>query len=151
MKLAEIAFVDEALAPHIQGNRIFQWQNEKKSALIYLTNALGAELPEVGWGDGLMARGTSEGQPVLTILSYKFWLISANVASESGVTVQDNTFKDEQARVVTDLDFSVCTFNLLGFGQGRNQYPDEVEYREQLHKRALTIATQLQGCTVIGL
>ncbi|MBV7330040.1 hypothetical protein KFU94_17705 [Chloroflexi bacterium TSY] len=67
------------------------------------------------------------------------------------MTGQDTTFEDEEARAVTDIDFSVCMFNLLGLGQGRNQYPDEADYQEHLHKRALTIATKLQGCTIIGL
>ncbi|MBV7330039.1 hypothetical protein KFU94_17700 [Chloroflexi bacterium TSY] len=65
---AEIAFIDKDLAPHIQGYRIFQWQDEKKSALMYLTNALGAELPEVGWGDRLTVRGPNEEDAVLAIL-----------------------------------------------------------------------------------
>ncbi len=57
---AEIAFVPRAVVPYLPGGRVFQHEPQNMAALMYVGSVLGAELPDLNWGDGL-AFGPTDG------------------------------------------------------------------------------------------
>jgi len=160
---AEIALVDRALFPHLRSGRIFQWQSEYTAALMFVTSPQGATLPDVGWGDtitvgtvapqsGDVATAETDSDPVLAILDYNFGKYQLILLPEQTVgLVDDHPFADEPGPSASASDFTVCTLNAKGLGRGSAQYDDAAAYAQQLQKRALAIAEQLQGCTIIGV
>lgn len=148
---AEIALVHEPISPHIHGGRLFQHQAEYTSALIFLSSALGTDLPDAGWGDRVEVTAR-DGGPVLAVLDYNFGKYQFILLPGQDVRiVEEFAFADASAPTASDDDFTVCTFNLKGMGRGSAQITDDDEYEDELHKRALAIAESLQGCTIIGL
>ena len=148
---AEISFVDERLAHFVEGGRIFQWQPENTAAIMYLSNALGGDFPELGWGDEIIVAPMNGGENILAILDYNFGKYQLLLLPGQQVTGTAQPFDDLPAAAATEDDFTVCTFNILGLGRGSAQHPDEDTYNAQLQKRALAIVEELGSCTVIGL
>jgi len=149
----ELAFVPEQLAAHLDGGMVFRWQPDQVSALMYLSNELGQSLPELDWGERFTIQGPTDG-PVQAILDYNFGKYQLLLLPGHEITVSDRVEEIAEStlsRSDEENEFSVCTFNVLGLGQGTAQYRDDDEYADQLQKRALTIAQELHGCTIIGL
>lgn len=148
----EIAFIAQDLLAYVDGGRVFQAQADDMTALMYLSNSVGADLPELGWGDAVFSQPDADGVDSLVgIIDYSFEKYQL-------VLLPGQTLGYEQRNLISDAeqpagedDFTVCTFNALGMGRGGDQYRDKDEYAAQLYKRALAIAEGMQGCTVIGL
>lgn len=151
---AELALVPDAFAPYLPDGRVFQWDGDDKAALMYVSSALGDDLPQVNWGDRVSLGGEpGDADAVTAILDYnfgKYQLLPLPGATIEFVTEQQQPDAVASGPAAAD-DFTVCTFNVLGMGDGTAQYPDEAEYAAQLQKRALAIAESLQGCTIIGM
>ena len=154
---AEIAFVPQSLASYLPAGRVFQRDPQNMSALMYVSSALGGQLPELNWGDTIhIGSQPGPGDAVLGLLDYNFGkyqlllLPDQDVPGESNVPGPDQVNPPPPVEAVVG-EFTICTFNLLGLGQGTAQYSDLREYEQQLAKRALAIVERLQGCTIIGL
>lgn len=156
----EIALLDRTLQPYIRSGRVFQQESRALESLLYLSNGLGAALPDLDWGAQLRVGPPSAAQPIdaslptRAILDYNFgkyqlllWPDAqlAPLASATPVRALDQTV------AATPADFTICTYNLHGLGRGSEQYAVPQEYDQQVAKRARTIAESLQGCTIIGL
>lgn len=147
----EIALVVEEALPHLPGGRVYQSREGDMQGLVFLSAALGADFPDAAWGDRVTVGPATPGGAVQAVLDYNFGkyqlmlLPGAQVTVEPAAAVQDNLPDPAADR------FTVCTFNVLGLGRGRDQHPDEVDYQQQLRKRAVAIAEGLRGCTIIGL
>jgi len=142
---AEVAILATDLVPYLSGSRVFQADTAAMHALIYLTNELGATLPDAAWGDTLHVGATA------AILDYNFGKYQLHLFPSTPITHTGSERAPEQGSASTPDSFTLCTFNLHGLGRGSAQYPDERTYDQHLAKRARTIAETLQGCTVIGL
>lgn len=152
----ELALLPVALRPYLAGPRVFQVDSTALNALIYLTNELGATLPEAAWGATLqLGTPTATGRQVIAILDYNFGKYQLHLQSGTPIQVLAELSRDErlpeEGTATAPDEFSLCTFNLYGLGRGSEQWPDERAYTQQLAKRARTIAETLHGCTIIGL
>ncbi len=154
---AEIAFVPQSVVPHLPAGRVFQHVPSDMAALMFLSNALGVQLPELNWGDKLrLGSEPGSADAVVGLLDYnfgKYQFLPFSDQDVGGESIVPGPDRLEPPRPVEELvgEFTVCTFNLLGLGQGSAQYPEPDEYEQQLAKRALAIAERLQGCTIIAL
>lgn len=145
----EMALVVEGLSSYLPGGRVYQERAGDMDGLVFLSGALGAELPDAAWGDRVTV-GSDDG-PVLAILDYNFGKYQLMLLPGAAVMVEpENAVVDSLPPTPTDA-FTVCTFNVYGLGRGRDQHPNADDYARQLHKRAVAIAEGLNGCTVIGL
>lgn len=156
----EVALLAQSEVPYIDGGRVFQANTEAMGALIYLSNELGATIPEARWGDTLRLGdeaatelATKEGR-IRAILDYNFGKYQLLLWPDT--LISSRRFYTslpplDAAQPISDADFTVCTYNLHGMGRGSEQYWDPEEYDQQLGKRARTIAESLQGCTILGL
>ena len=152
---AEISFIDEKLFPYIEGQRIFQWQTENTTALMFWCSSLGAQFPNIRWGDRIRVE-PARGEQILAVVDYnfgKYQLLPLETPRfiYAGSVLDADQLSDPPAAPAAAHEFTVCTFNGLGMGRGTAQYVERAEYEAQLHKRALAIATQLNGCTIIGM
>ncbi|MEZ4733553.1 MAG: endonuclease/exonuclease/phosphatase family protein [Caldilineaceae bacterium] len=149
---AEVALLPERLRPYLPGGRVFQADPPAMNALIYLTNELGVQLPNLAWGATVqVGTPTAAGTITRAILDYNFGKYQLHLLPETPIASQPATRTPERGSAATPDDFTICNFNLLGLGRGSAQYPDAHSYDQQLAKRAQTIAESLQGCTIIGL
>ncbi len=156
----EIAFVARSLLPYIEGRRVFRDEPQHSSALMFLSNHLGAQIPEAAWGDLVMVNprsgsgsssATSDTAPAYAVMDYNYGKYQLMLLPEQIVATRSmNRVNDEAMNTAPD-EFSVCTFNVLGLGRGGEQYPDPTEYDRQIRKRARAIAEGLNGCTIVGL
>jgi hypothetical protein len=144
----EIAVVAERLHPYVGGGRIFPQQNVYATALLYLSNRLGVQLPAANWGDRL----ASDGEDGLrAVLDYAFGKYQFLLLPDQTLAHTAQPLSIAPAAPATSSDFTVCTYNLWGLGRGREQYADDALYGAELHRRARSIAEHLQGCTVLAL
>lgn len=152
----ELALLPAALRPYLAGPRIFQADAAGMSGLMYLTNGLGAILPEATWGTTLqIGTATAAGTTATAILDYNFGKYQLHLFPDTGLQAMPTAARlvrqPETGTTAASDEFSLCTFNLYGLGRGSAQWPDERAYTQQLAKRARTIAETLHGCTIIGL
>ena len=68
----EIALIADHALPFVQGGRVFQSNPADAAGLIFLGNGLGADLPQVGWGDRVRVRAAEPGTPVRAVIDYSF-------------------------------------------------------------------------------
>ncbi|MCB0099873.1 MAG: hypothetical protein KDE46_29270, partial [Caldilineaceae bacterium] len=68
---AEISLIDEELFPYIEGQRIFQWQAENTTALMFWSSSLGAQFPNIRWGDRIRVE-PARGEQILAVVDYNF-------------------------------------------------------------------------------
>jgi endonuclease/exonuclease/phosphatase family metal-dependent hydrolase len=150
--VAELALTTTALTPYLPGGRVFQHDGAATAALIHLSSALGASLPDAGWGD-LIAVGEPVGEhrQVTAVLDYNFGKYQLLLTAGTPIELTPRPRAEESAAPATLEDFTLCSLNLYGLGRGATQFPNEVMYRAQLRQRALVISERLQGCTIIGL
>ncbi len=153
---AEIAIVEPERLRHVKGGRIFQG-TQSMNALIYLSNALGGDLPEVDWGDRVLFDGEREREQggdgrLLAVLDYNFGKYQLLLLPGEAVAAERQGRAEPPPLSPLDKgEFDLCTFNLFALGTGVAQHPDAVEYAAELRKRALAIAEGLGGCTLIAL
>lgn len=145
----EIALVVDGLSPYLPSGRVYQARAGDMDGLIFLSGALGAELPDAAWGDRVTV-GADDG-PVLAVLDYNFGKYQLMLLPGAAVTVEPmSAVVDSLPPTPTDA-FTVCAFNVYGLGRGRDQHPNNDDYTQHIHKRAVAIAEGLDGCTIIGL
>ena len=149
---AEIAVIPEHLDLFVSGGRIFQSEPEEMAALIYVSSALGAELPDVNVGDRMVAvDGKGEPATVRAILDYNFGKYQLLLLPGQTLRVESRPVIPDLPRAPAPDEFTVCSFNLLALGRGTEQHPREEEYATELRRRAAVIAKTLHGCAIIGL
>ncbi|MCE7982865.1 MAG: hypothetical protein DYG89_16910 [Caldilinea sp. CFX5] len=152
----ELALLPTTLQAYIPGGRVFQADSAALNALVYLTNELGASLPELPWGAPLVVgAATPEGRTATAILDYNFGKYQLHLLPATPVEplLADPTVErqPEEGRPTAPDEFGLCIFNVYGLGRGSEQRPDAREYQQHLAKRARAIAETLHGCTIIGL
>jgi predicted extracellular nuclease len=150
---AEIALVDRG-SP-LYGRRIFASDLPAGRGMIFLSGALGRDLPDAGIGDRLWGRN------VTGILAYQFGRYVLLVDSESpSIVVEDVPGALEQEMPIGEDEFAICSFNVEnlfdevddGDGDMGDWAPaDRSAFELSLAKRAAAIRDDLQGCTVVGL
>lgn len=162
----ELALIDAAHIPYLPGGRVFQHNTAAMQASIYMTNALGATLPEARWGDHVFfGEPTTDGllgedSTVQAILDYNFgkyqlllWPDTSHTIKRSDVADDEALFAAaSEASVPASADgFTICTYNLHGMGRGSEQFWNPLDYDRQLAKHGRAIAELLHGCTILGL
>ncbi len=153
---AEIAIATPEGLRHVKGGRIFQG-TESMNALIYLSNAVGGDLPEVDWGDRVLFEGEGDRErggdgSLLAVLDYNFGKYQLLLLPGETVTAErGDRVEPPPPSPLGEGEFDLCTFNLFALGTGVAQHPDAVEYAAELRKRALAIAEGLGGCTLIAV
>lgn len=152
----EIALLPTTLQAYLPAGRVFQADDAARNALVYLTNELGATLPELAWGATLtVGAATPEGRAATAILDYNFGKYQLHLLPATPVEplLADPPVErqPEEGRPTAPDEFGICIFNVYGLGRGSAQLPDEREYQQHLAKRARAIAETLHGCTIIGL
>jgi hypothetical protein len=148
--MTEFTLLPAALVPYVPGGRVFQSDGAATQALVHLSGALGASVPEVGWGDPVRV-----GTPAVGVLDFNFGKYQLLLLPNQAVIAEDpppgEDAAEEYGVVASDADFTVCSFNLHVFGRGSAQLVDDVEYLAHLQQRALAIHERLGDCTVIAL
>jgi hypothetical protein len=117
------------------------------AALIYLSNRLGATLPNARWGDQVEV-GESGLVGVLDYNFGKYQLLPLPNQSLSAIAREAKPLALPAAR---SDEYGLCSFNVHGFGRGEEQFPNAADYDAALRQRAGVIASELTGCTVIAL
>ncbi|MCX6044389.1 MAG: endonuclease/exonuclease/phosphatase family protein [Chloroflexi bacterium] len=147
----EIALLPEALAPYVEAGRVYQVNADDTSALTFLSNNIGATLPDVVWGDRIVVGALANARIATGVLDYNFGQYRLNLLPNQRVMAEAHSFAPTQGVASTPHDFTVCTFNLYGLGRGSEQLTQDAEYQAQLHKQARVISESLHGCTILGL
>jgi len=146
----EIALTVEGLSAYLPAGRVWQEQAGDMQGLLFLSGALGVELPDVAWGDRVTVGDAGE-TPTLAVLDYNFGKYQLLLLPEAVVIGEPGNKITDSLPPTPDDAFTVCTFNLYALGRGQDQHPREDDYAQQLRKRATAIAEGLRGCTIIGL
>ena len=147
----EIALIADQALPFVQGGRVFQSNPADAAGLIFLGNALGADLPQVGWGDRVRLRAAEPGTPVQAVIDYSFGKYLLLPLPGHEIQILSHHESTEQAALPDAGAFRICSFNLLGLGRGHDQLPDAADYEAALRQRAAAISGGLQNCEIIGL
>ncbi|RLT44282.1 MAG: hypothetical protein DWI57_03395 [Chloroflexi bacterium] len=147
----EIALTVEGLSSYLPAGRVYQERAGDAQALLFLSGALGAALPDAAWGDRLAVRSATPDAPVLAVLDYNFGKYQLLLLPGAAVTVEAGAAALDSLPATPEDAFTVCAFNVYGLGRGREQHPDAADYQQQLRKRAVAIAEGLDGCPIIGL
>ena len=147
----ELALIADQSLPFVHGGRVFQSNPADAAGLIFLGNGLGAQLPQVGWGDRVRVRAAQPGAPVQAVVDYSFGKYLLLLLPGQEIEVLSRHLAQEQAAQPDAGAFRVCSFNVLGLGRGLDQLPDATDYEAALRQRATAIADGLQNCEIIGL
>jgi hypothetical protein len=148
----ELAIIPAALRPYLPGGRVFQQHREASSALIHLSSALGAPLPDAGWGDHISIGNPASDAPLTrAVLDYNFGKYQLLLLPNEPIRHERRPFADQPGVAGAGDEFTICSMNLYELGRGARQITDDVSYRAHLRKRALTVSEQLRGCTIIGM
>ncbi len=147
----EIALIATQSLPFVRGGRVFQTNLADAAGLIFLSNGLGAELPDVAWGDRVQVRSRRPGTSVQAIIDFNFGKYLLLLLPGQEIEVSSRNAVAEQTLQPDAAAFRVCSFNVLGLGQGLNQLTDAAVYMAALRKRATAIADGLHSCEIIGL
>ena len=147
----EIALIAEQALPFLQGGRVFQTNPTDAAGLIFLSNGVGAQLPEVAWGDRVQVRAAEPGTPVLAVIDYSFGKYLLLLLPGQEVEVLSRHGSSEQPVLPDAGAFRVCSFNVLGLGRGLDQLRNAADYEAALRQRAEAIASGLRNCEIVGL
>ena len=146
---AEIAAVPVAFQPYLSDGRIFFDEPAELNQVLYLSAALGAELPEVARGEVVTVQG---GAPAVLDYNFgKYQIIPLPGAAVVGTREGAAADLLSRATPAAPAEFTFCSFNLKGLGRGTDQIDGDDAYATEVRRRARTIADQLGGCTIIGL
>jgi predicted extracellular nuclease len=160
---AEIALIDRR-SP-LAGQRIFAGELAPGHGMVYLSGALGRDLPDAGAGDRL------SGSDVTGILAYQFerYILLVDACPTCGtraggmaspVVMEDAPESANTEAPIGPEEFAVCSFNLEnlfdevddGDGDMGDWAPaDHAVFDLSLEKRAAAIREDLQRCTIVGL
>ena len=156
---AEIAYLPSALQPAVRHGRILRDGSDSGSdvnaqardALQYLSTLIGGELPAANWGDRLHSDDNGAA-PLDAVMDYNFGKYQLLLLPGESVLAEASPIQEEAPDLaVTPQDFTVCTFNVHGLGQGAAQFSDPQDYALAVERRAQVIAETLAGCTIIGI
>ena len=148
---AEIALIADQSLPFVHGGRVFQSSPADAAGLIFLGNGLGADLPQVGWGDRVRVSAAQPGAPVQAVIDYSFGKYLLLLLPGQEIEVLSRHAAQEQTAQPDAGAFRVCSFNVLGLGRGLDQLPDAADYEAALRQRATAISAGLHNCEIIGL
>ncbi len=148
---AEMALAPAAVQPYLTAGRVFFDEPVEQAQLLYVSGALGVDLPDLHHGDRVRITGAG-GAPASAVLDYNFGkyqlLLLPGAVVEKVLAAEATAVPPAPAG---DQDFTLCSYNLMALGSGTAQHPDPVDYDREMRRRAATIAGWLAGCTVIGL
>ncbi len=147
----EIALIADRSLPYVHGGRVLRSNPADAAGLIFLGNGVGAQLPQVGWGDRVRVRAAQPGAPVQAVIDYSFGKYLLLLLPGQEIEVLSRRATQDQTAQPDAGAFRVCSFNVLALGRGFDQLPDEAEYEAALQRRAAAIADGLQNCEIIGL
>ena len=147
----EIALVADRSLPYVHGGRVLRSNPSDAAGLIFLGNGLGAQLPQVGWGDRVRVRAAQPGEPLQAVVDYSFGKYLLLLLPGQEIEVLSRRAAQEHPAQPDTGAFRVCSFNVLALGRGFDQLPDEAEYEAALQQRATAISEGLQNCEIIGL
>ena len=147
----EIALIADRSLPYVHGGRVLRSNPADAAGLIFLGNGVGAQLPQVGWGDRVRVRAAQPGAPVQAVVDYSFGKYLLLLLPGQEIEVLSRRAGQEQTAQPDAGAFRVCSLNVLALGRGFDQLPDEAEYEAALQQRAAAIADGLQNCEIIGL
>ncbi|HXF63565.1 MAG TPA: endonuclease/exonuclease/phosphatase family protein [Caldilineaceae bacterium] len=143
----ELALLPAHLAPYIAGPRLFHDHPAAQTALLYLSGRVSLLLPDAAAGMAVRVE-----PPGLTaILDYSFDRYRLLPLTSQPLQTIGHLPRPPVVEPAGDADFTVCSLNLNGLGQGREQHIHPEEYRSALFLHARVIAQTLQGCTIVAL
>jgi hypothetical protein len=146
---AEIAILEHTLVPFVSFGRIFHDETGELGALLYVSGALGAQLPDANRGDTVILGRPSA--PAQAIVDYNFGKYQVLLLPGERVVLESAPESEASAAPASVDEVTVCTFNLMAMGRGSGQFAEEDDYERELLRRARTIAERLGGCTVVGV
>lgn len=122
------------------------------SALIFLSNRLGATLPNMQWGDRVQVGDSG----LVGVLDYNFGKYQLLPLPDPSLPEQPligipGEVEPVALPPVRPDEYGVCSFNVHGLGRGTAQFSNPAEYAAALRQRGQVIASELTGCTVIAL
>ncbi len=148
---AEMALAPASIQPYLSDGRVFFDEAIEQAQLLYVSGALGVPLPDLNHGDRVRITA-ADGAPAAAILDYNFGKYQLLLLPGSRVEMVSGAERTPaKATPASDMEFTLCSYNLMGMGSGSAQHPDPADYDHELRRRAAAIADWLAGCTVIGL
>lgn len=142
----EIALLPAHFTRLVRPGHLMHDQPEAATLLTFVNNRLGADLPEAAFGQELAA---PPGLPA--VVDYAFGKVQVLPLPGSPLTVRGGAAPPLPVTPVAANEYAVCSYNLNGLGRGQEQFPDADAYTAALAQRAATLASALQGCTIIAL
>jgi hypothetical protein len=142
----ELAFMPDPWPRYLGPVHLFHDQ-PAVTALLFLSNRLGATLPNVRWGDQVQVGNNG----LVGVLDYNFGKYQLLPLPDQSVTASAGKVDFSPLPAARADEYGVCSFNLHGFGHGEEQFPNPSDYNAALQQRAEVIARDLPGCTVIAL
>jgi hypothetical protein len=144
----ELAVAPAAWLTYLDTPRLFHDQPAAQSALLHVSNRLGATVPPAATGVRLAWPPIG----LTGVLDYNFGKYQLLPLPGQLLWLQgDMPVARPQPAPLRDDEFGVCSANLHGLGRGAAQYADAGEYARALDRHAQFIATTLRDCTVIAL
>jgi len=148
---AEIAVALAHVQPYLSDGRIFFDETAEQAQLLYVSGALDVPLPDLNHGDRVRITAT-DGGAAQAILDYNFGKYQVLLLPGAQVErIVTSSHAPVAATPGGDGEITICSYNLMGMGNGTAQYLDPTRYALELRRRAVTIAEWLSGCVVIGL
>lgn len=142
----ELALLPAHLSRALRPGHLMHDQPQAATLLVYLNNRLGADLPEVSFGQELT------GPPgLLAVLDYAFGKMQVLPLPGQPLTVTGHVAPPLPVALAADDEYTVCSYNLNGMGRGQEQLADPAAYAAALAQRGQTLAQMLQGCTIVAL
>ncbi|MCC6454141.1 MAG: hypothetical protein IT328_04310 [Caldilineaceae bacterium] len=142
----EMALLPEPWPRYVGAGHLFHDQ-PALSSLLYLSNRLGATLPNARWGDTVQVGAGG----LVGVLDYNFGKYQLLPWAGQALMATAAEIEKITLPAVRPDEYGVCSLNVHGLGQGEAQFPDPAGYAAALRQRAEVIATELVGCTVVAL
>lgn len=147
----ELALLDAALDGARLPGHLFHDETVDQvpvsDALLYVSNRLGAALPDVHWRDTL--RGPADGW--VGVVDYHFGKYQLVLLPDQALAVSPSAQGIALPQPAGADEYTLCTYNVHGLGRGSAQLPDAEDYAAALARHAAVIAGPLQGCTLLAL
>jgi len=134
----ELAMLPEQWQRMIGPVHLFHDQPEV-AALIYLSNRLGATLPNARWGEQVEVGENG----LVGVLDYNFGKYQLLPLPNQSLRTIAQEAKPLALPAVRDDEYGLCSFNVHGFGRGEEQFPNAADYDAALRQRAEVIASEL--------
>lgn len=112
----------------------------EQAQLLYVSGALGVPLPDLNHGDRVRIT-VADGAPAAAILDYNFGKYQLLLLPGSRVEMVSGAERTRlKPRPTSDMEFTLCSYNLMGMGSGSAQHPDPADYDHELRRRVVAIA-----------